>query len=69
MIKEPPMISVLRTTKGVQSAVTRHVSLSRDIIRDWRRWNRAERAAAMFILAAVLAEMSLGVAAGLRSFV
>jgi hypothetical protein len=69
MIKELPMISSLRTTKGAQPAAIGRMNFSRDMIRDWRRWSRAERAAAIFILAAVLVEMSLGLAVGIRSFI
>ena len=31
-----------------------HSSLAHDLLRDWRRWNKAERIAAGFLLAALL---------------
>jgi hypothetical protein len=43
------MISFLGTIIATQPATTGHISVSRDIIRDWRRWSRAERAAAVFV--------------------
>jgi hypothetical protein len=63
------MIAFLGTTNAARPATNGHISLSRDMIRDWRRWSRAERVTALSILAVVLAEMSLGLAAGIRSFI
>jgi hypothetical protein len=69
MMQEPSMISFHRTTARTQAATTGHIGLWRDVIRDWRCWSRAERAAAVSILAAALVEISLGLAAGIRSFI
>jgi uncharacterized membrane protein len=63
------MISFHGTTARTQPATTGHISLWRDMIRDWRCWSRAERAAAVSILAAALVEISLGLAAGICSFI
>ena len=63
------MISLLGTTNATKPATSGHISLARDLIRDWRRWSRAEHAAALSILAALLVEMFLGLAAGVRSFI
>lgn len=54
--------------KVTAPAATGRISVSRDMARDWQRWSRAERAAAISIVAVLLAEMSLGLAAGIRSF-
>jgi len=63
------MIRFFGTTNAMPPATTGHISVSRDMMRDWRRWSRAERITALSILAVVLAEMSLGLAAGIRSFI
>jgi len=63
------MISFRRTADETQPPTTGHIGLRRDMIRDWRRWSRAERCAALSILAAALVEISLGLTAGIRSFI
>jgi predicted alpha/beta hydrolase len=62
------MITFLGTTSATRPPTGGRISLSRDLIRDWRRWSRAERVTALSILAVLLAEMSLGLAVGIRSF-
>jgi hypothetical protein len=57
----------LRMMKGTAPAPAGRVGFSRDMVRDWHRWSRAERAAAICIVAALLTEMSFGLAAGIRS--
>lgn len=58
----------LSMVKATSPTARGRISLSRDIARDWQRWSRAERATAISILAVLLVEMSLGLAAGVRSF-
>jgi hypothetical protein len=69
MIEELPMILFRRMADETQPPTAGPISLWRDMIRDWRRWSRAERAAALSILAAVLMEISLSLSEGIRSFV
>ena len=53
------MMAFLGTTKAARRATTGHISLSRDIIRDWRRWSTAERVGAGCLLMLILAEIPI----------
>ena len=57
----------LSVTNGTAPIAAGRVSFSPDMVRDWRRWSGAERVGAICIVAALLAEMSFGLAAGIRS--